>query len=265
MNHGVSRLPLELDFEHRLAESSSLNRDTPRSEPTTESSSLHRDTPRSEPTTESSSLHRDTPRSEPTTESSSLHRDTPRSEPTTESRRDQLHNLSSNQIFHDLQTTCSECDAQDGVPSALLASTGHVTTLPVTVWVIQINVRFLQLSSYSVTRNQAFQLQSFYVQTSAQLECGRFCQLSAAYLSLSMLWRIWERARKCRYWCTKTRTYNHMRTHVQMTPAHTINIYTHIRMVHSYLQTVVRDQSSWSMDCRSRVWDTRHQALFVFQ
>ena len=52
---------------------------------------------------------------------------TPKCKLTTRSRRDQLHKLSRNPIFHDLQTTLrSECDAQDSVPSALLASTGHV-------------------------------------------------------------------------------------------------------------------------------------------
>ena len=105
-------------------------------------------------------------------------RDTPRSESTTGSRRDQLQKLSSNPIFQDLQSTLRfECDAQEGIPSALLASTGHVTTLPVTVRVSQINMRFLQLSSHGVTRNQAFQLQSFYVQTSAQLESARLTAL----------------------------------------------------------------------------------------
>ena len=105
-------------------------------------------------------------------------RDTPRSEPTIGSRRDQLKKLSSNPIFQDLQSTLRfECDAQEGIPSALLASTGHVTTLPVTVRVSQINMRFLQLSSHGVTRNQAFQLQSFYVQTSAQLESARLTAL----------------------------------------------------------------------------------------
>ena len=105
-------------------------------------------------------------------------RDTPRSEPTTGSRRNQLQKLSSNSIFQDLQSTLRfECDAQEGIPSALLASTGHVTTLPVTVRVSQINMRFLQLSSHGVTRNQAFQLQSFYVQTSAQLESVRLTAL----------------------------------------------------------------------------------------
>ena len=105
-------------------------------------------------------------------------RDAPMSEPTTGCRRDQLHKLSSNPIFQDLQSTLrSECDAQDGVTSALLASAGHVTTLPVTVRVSQINMRFLQLSSHSSTRNQAFQLQSFYVQTSAQLESARLTAL----------------------------------------------------------------------------------------
>ena len=125
----LSSLPVELDFEHRLAEANS-------------------------------------------------ERDTPRCEPTTGSRRDQLQKLSSNPIFHDLQMTLrSECDAQDGVPSALLASTGHVTTLPVTVRVSQINMRFLQLSSHNSTRNQEFELQSFYVQTSVQLESARLTAL----------------------------------------------------------------------------------------
>ena len=105
-------------------------------------------------------------------------RDAPRYEPTTGSRRDQLQKLSSNPMFQELQSTLRpECDAQDGVPSALLASAGHVTTLPVTVRVSQINMRFLQLSSHSSTRNQAFQLQSFYVQTSAQLESARLTAL----------------------------------------------------------------------------------------
>ena len=103
---------------------------------------------------------------------------TPTSEPTTGSRRDQLQRLSSNPIFHDLQLTLrSECDAQDAVPSALLASAGHDTTLPVTVRVSQINMRFLQLSSHGVMKNQTFQLQSFYVQTSAQLESARLTGL----------------------------------------------------------------------------------------
>ena len=125
----LSSLPVELDFEHSLAEANS-------------------------------------------------ERDTPRCEPTTGSRRDQLQKLSSNPIFHDLQMTLrSECDAQDGVPSALLASTGHVTTLPVTVRVSQINMRFLHLSSHSSMRNQAFELQSFYVQTSVQLESARLTAL----------------------------------------------------------------------------------------
>ena len=105
-------------------------------------------------------------------------RDTPRSEPITGSRRDQLQKLSSNPIFQDLQSTLrSECDAQDGAPSALLASTGQATTLPVTVRVSQINMRFLQLSSHGATRNQAFQLQSCYFQTSAQLESARYAAL----------------------------------------------------------------------------------------
>ena len=125
----LSSLPVELDFEHSLAEANS-------------------------------------------------ERYTPKCEPTTGSRRDQLQKLSSNPIFYDLQMTLrSECDAQDGVPSALLASTGHVTTLPVTVRVSQINMRFLQLSSHSSMRNQAFELQSFYVQTSAQLESTRLTAL----------------------------------------------------------------------------------------
>ena len=107
---------------------------------------------------------------------------TPKCKLTTRSRRDQLHKLSRNPIFHDLQTTLrSECDAQDGVPSALLASTGHVSTVPITVRVSQINMRFLQLSSHSSMRNQAFELQSFYVQTSAQLESTRLTALGNVY------------------------------------------------------------------------------------
>ena len=107
---------------------------------------------------------------------------TPKCKLTTRSRRDQLQTLSRNPIFHDLQTTLrSECDAQDGVPPALLASTGHVPTVPVTVRVSQINMRFLQLSSHSSMRNQAFELQSFYVQTSAQLESTRLTALGNVY------------------------------------------------------------------------------------
>ena len=130
------------------------------------------------PTLDLSSLPLEVDLEDRSAEPSSLHRDTPRSEPTTGSRRDQLQKLSSNPIFHDLQTTLrSECDAQDGVPSALLASTGHVTTLPVSVRVSQISLRFLQLSYHIVKRNQAFELQSFYVQTSVQLESARYAAL----------------------------------------------------------------------------------------
>ena len=38
-------------------------------------------------------------------------------------------------------------------------------------------MRFLQLSSHNSTRNQAFELQSFYVQTSVQLESARLTAL----------------------------------------------------------------------------------------
>jgi hypothetical protein len=94
-------------------------------------------------------------------------------------RHDQLHKLSNNPIFQELQSTLrSECDVQDSAPSALLASTGHVTAVPVTVRVSQINLRFLRLSSCSQVKANAFQLQSFYVQKSAELESARWTALS---------------------------------------------------------------------------------------